>query len=114
MPEPELFRDPSKSVQERVDDLLPRLILTEKVGELNQKILGWQAWSKDGDRFTTTELLDRELDRRHGIGAIYGLQRADAWSGRTWSNGIDAAQAADVTAMVQERIRERSRFGVRR
>jgi beta-glucosidase len=112
MSEPELFRDPSKTWQERVDDLLPRLTLTEKVGQLNQKLLGWQAWSKHGDRFTTTERLDRELDRRHGIGAIYGLQRADAWSGRTWSNGIDPAQAAEVTALVQERIRARSRFGI--
>ena len=75
------FRDPAQPVDVRADDLLARLTLREKVGQLNQRPLGWQAWSRSGSGFATTPALDAELTRWGGLGALHGLQRADAWSG---------------------------------
>ena len=108
----EPFRDPSRSVAERVADLLARMTLREKVGQLNQRLLGWHTYERTTSGFVTTPALDEEAVRWHGIGAIYGLQRADAWSGRSWENGLDAAAGAEVAALVQERVRAASRFGI--
>lgn len=109
---PEPYRDAALDVGSRVADLLGRLTLREKIGQLNQRPLGWQLWQRDGSDLSLTETLDRELERFGGLGAIYGLLRADAWSGRDWSTGADPTLSADVTAMVQERVVASSRLGI--
>jgi beta-glucosidase len=106
------FRDPAQPLAVRVEDLLGRLTLREKIGQLNQRLLGWHAYTRSDRGFVTTSALDEEIERWGGIGALYGLQRADAWSGRDWSNGIDPAAAVEVTELVQERIVAGSRLGI--
>ena len=111
-PSPEPYRDTALDVGSRVADLLGRLTLTEKIGQLNQRPLGWQLWQRNGSDLSLTETLDRELDRFGGLGAIYGLLRADAWSGRDWSTGADPTMSAELAAMVQERVVASSRLGI--
>ena len=108
----EPFRDQALPLAARVDDLLSRLTLREKVGQLNQRLLGWNTWSRDGSRLVTTEALDAEAARWGGIGALYGLQRSDAWSGRDESTGAGPHDAIELVAMVQERVVAASRFGI--
>ncbi len=108
----EPFRDHALPVSDRVADLLPRMTLREKAGQLNQRLLGWHTYERTASGFATTAALEDEAAHWHGIGAIYGLQRADAWSGRDFANGIDAAAGAEVAALVQERVRAASRFGI--
>ncbi|MGH3378874.1 MAG: glycoside hydrolase family 3 N-terminal domain-containing protein, partial [Actinoallomurus sp.] len=108
----EPFRDPALPLAARVEDLLARLTLREKTGQLNQRLLGWNAWSRGASGLVTTEELDAEAARWGGIGALYGLQRADAWSGRDWSNGVDPQASAELASMVQERVVAASRFGI--
>jgi beta-glucosidase len=95
---------------QRVEQLLAQMTLREKIGQLNQRLLGWTAWRRDP--LTTTDALDAEIDRWGGAGAVYGLLRADPWSGRDWSTGADPGLSREVTAMVQERIVARSRLGI--
>src|SRR6185437_4076686 len=108
----EPFRDPAQPLAARVEDLLGRLTLREKVGQLNQRLLGWHAYARTPGGFVTTSTLDDEVERWGGLGALYGLQRADAWSGRDWSTGIDPAAALEVAALVQKRVVAGSRFGI--
>ncbi|GAB3922610.1 beta-glucosidase [Microlunatus endophyticus] len=108
----EPYRDNTLGIEARVDDLLGRLTLREKIGQLNQRPLGWQLWQRRGPEVTLTETLDAELDRFGGLGAIYGLLRADAWSGRDWTTGADPALSAEITAMVQEQVVASSRLGI--
>ena len=106
------YRDPSQPLEARVEDLLGRMTLREKVGQLNQHLLGWEAWRREGTRITTTAALDEEIARWGGIGALYPPLRADAWSGRDWGNGADPQASAEVVARIQERVVAGSRLGI--
>ncbi|MBO0810434.1 MAG: glycoside hydrolase family 3 C-terminal domain-containing protein [Microlunatus sp.] len=108
----EPFRDTARTVATRVADLLPRLTLREKIGQLIQRPLGWQLWERRGSALELTAALDAELERFGGLGAIYGLLRADAWSGRDWTTGADPQVSAELAAMVQERVVGSSRLGI--
>ncbi|WP_269329114.1 glycoside hydrolase family 3 N-terminal domain-containing protein [Kineosporia babensis] len=88
------------------------MTLTEKVGQLNQRLCGWRAWRRTGKGFAATEELLAEARRFGGIGAVYGLQRADAWSGQGWETGVRADEAAELTATIQQTIVAESRLGI--
>jgi beta-glucosidase len=111
----EPFSDPARPTPERVADLLARMSLREKIGQLNQRLLGWHTWRRDdaaGRHFRLTDAIDEELERTGGIGAVYGLLRADAWSGQQWQNGAGPEQSAELAALVQEKITASSRWRI--
>nr|WP_286260433.1 glycoside hydrolase family 3 N-terminal domain-containing protein [Streptomyces graminofaciens] len=85
----------------------------EKVGQLNQRMYGWDAYRRtpDGD-FELTEALYAETERFAGLGALYGLMRADAWSGVEHGRGPGAEDSADLADLVQRHVLERSRLGI--
>lgn len=106
------FRDTSLPVEQRVADLLRRMDLDEKVGQLNQKLFGWECYRREGDRIELTSKLENEAKQWHGIGAIYGLLRADPWSGVTWQTGIPPEHRAEVVNRVQRLVLENSRWKI--
>ncbi|MEE1761260.1 glycoside hydrolase family 3 N-terminal domain-containing protein [Streptomyces sp. SP18BB07] len=85
----------------------------EKVGQLNQRMYGWDAYRRTsaGD-FELTEALAAETERFAGLGALYGLMRADAWSGVGHGDGPGAEDSADLADLVQRHVLERSRLGI--
>ncbi|MFD1541800.1 glycoside hydrolase family 3 N-terminal domain-containing protein [Nonomuraea guangzhouensis] len=88
-----------------VEPLLAELSLREKVGQLNQRLYGWQAVERaPRGGFRLTDLARAELDRWGGLGALYGVFRADAWSGRSWADGIRPEERAEVAALVQDEV----------
>ncbi|MFI0821130.1 glycoside hydrolase family 3 protein [Streptomyces sp. NPDC021098] len=102
---------PATTVERLLTELSPR----EKVGQLNQRLYGWQAVER-GPRggFRLTRRARAEIERWGGLGALYGLFRADAWSGRSWHDGIRPEERAEVAALVQEEVAAggRHRIGV--
>ncbi|WP_107101128.1 glycoside hydrolase family 3 N-terminal domain-containing protein [Streptomyces graminilatus] len=89
------------------------MTLREKVGQLNQRMYGWDAYRRRPDgEFELTEALHEETDRFEGLGALYGLLRADAWSGVDHSTGPDARTGPALAHLVQRHVLERSRLGV--
>ncbi|ELS57380.1 glycoside hydrolase family 3 N-terminal domain-containing protein [Streptomyces viridochromogenes] len=89
------------------------MTLREKVGQLNQRMYGWHAYRRTPDGgFELTEALYAETDRFEGLGALYGLQRADAWSGVDHTNGPGAEDGAALAELVQRHVVERSRLGI--
>lgn len=99
-------------VDERVERVLARLDFTQRVGQLNQRMLGWRAVERTSDGFRLSDEGRREIDRWGGLGALYGLFRADAWSAQTWRNGIRPEERAEVAALVQHEVRRASGIGV--
>lgn len=99
-------------VDERVERALDRLDFTQRVGQLNQRLLGWRAVERSNSGFRLSDEGRREIDRWGGLGALYGLFRADAWSGQTWHNGILPEERAEVAALVQDEVRRASGIGV--
>ncbi|MER5433231.1 glycoside hydrolase family 3 N-terminal domain-containing protein [Streptomyces sp. NPDC002588] len=110
---PHPYLDPAAPVDVRVADLLSRMTLREKAGQLNQRMYGWHAYrpTPDGD-FRITEALRAETERFEGLGALYGLMRADAWSGVDHGDGPGAKDSADLADLVQRHVLESSRLGI--
>ncbi|MGV9854290.1 glycoside hydrolase family 3 N-terminal domain-containing protein [Streptomyces sp. NPDC003442] len=107
-----LYRDPTAPVTERVRDLLGRMTLTEKVGQVNQRMYGWHAYERTDSGHRLTDAFRAEVAAYGGMGALYGLQRADAWSGVGFADGITAADGARVADAVQRHVVENTRLGI--
>jgi beta-glucosidase len=106
------YRDSSLPIDARVHDLVRRMSVDEKVGQLNQRLFGWECYHRDGERIELTDKLRNETKRWGGIGAIYGLLRADPWSGVTWQTGITPERRVEVLNRVQRLVVESSRWGI--
>jgi beta-glucosidase len=107
------YRDPAAPLDARVRDLLSRMTLREKAGQLNQRMYGWDAYRRTWDGgFELTDALYAETERFEGLGALYGLMRADAWSGVDHGGGPGARDGADLAGLVQRHVVERSRLGI--
>lgn len=90
------------------ETVLDGLDPTQLAGQLNQRLKGWEAVRRKGNGFEVTDAFRAEVDRFGGLGALYGLFRADAWSGRTWETGVRPQERAELAALVQEEVRTRS------
>ncbi len=112
----ELYKNSALSVEKRVDDLISRMSVTEKVGQLNQRLFGFRTFERveneDGSvSFELNDYFKKEVER-YGMGVLYGLFRADPWAQKTYENGITAKDAARVYNEVQRYVIEHSRLGI--
>lgn len=80
------------------------LPLRTRIGQVNQRLKGWEAvrWVDGAPRIT--DVLRRQVDRWGGLGAIYGVLRADPWSAVRWANGIPPERSAEAYAAVQDHV----------
>jgi len=106
-----LYKDPTQPVDIRVADLLGRMTVAEKVGQLWLPEYGWQACRRVDGRIVVTDAW-RELIVAHGIGALYGLFRADPWTRVTLAEGLRARDAATAANAVQRLAVEETRLGI--
>lgn len=108
----EKYKDKTQDIDVRVHDLLSKMTLKEKVGQLNQKMLGWKAYKRNGDSIELTEEFKEAVKFGDGMGALYGLFRADPWSAVTFDTGIPLEKSAHVANMIQQYIIENTRLGI--
>ena len=108
----ELYRDAKAPCEARAEDLLRRMTLREKVGQLNQRLYGFAEYEVRDGEFVPGEGFKAEVERYSGLGALYGLYRADPWSKRDFSNGLEGALAPAARNAVQRYVIERSRLGI--
>ena len=106
------YKDKSQDIDVSVVNLISKMTLEEKVGQLNQKMYGWKAYKRVGDRIELTDEFKRAVEFGNGMGALYGLFRSDPWSGVTFDTGIPVEKSAQVANMIQRYVIENTRLGI--
>ena len=57
------YQDINLAPELRAEDLVSRMELREKVGQLTQRLYGWQAFEKNGEELTLSDIYKDEVDR---------------------------------------------------
>ncbi|MDQ8305329.1 glycoside hydrolase family 3 C-terminal domain-containing protein [Enterococcus faecium] len=106
------YQNPKLTIRQRVEDLLSRMNIAEKVGQVKQHLYGWECYEKNGDKIELTEKLKEHVKWGGGLGALYGLFRSDPWSKTDYKNGIPAKESWKVANLVQEYVLQHSRWKI--
>lgn len=104
------YKDATMPVEERVEDLLSRMTLEEKVGQL-VCLMGWDSYQIDGKKAGVSEKFRREVDSLH-VGMYWAVFRADPWTRKTIANGLNPALAAQAANAMQRYAIEKTRLGI--
>lgn len=107
-----IYQDQTRSPKDRAEDLLSRMTLREKVGQLNQRLYGFSAYEKEGQALRLTREFTEEVKYWGGLGVLYGLYRADPWSKRDFTTGLSGVEMKRAYNLAQRYVIEHSRFGV--
>lgn len=108
----ERYQDPALSPRERAEDLVKRMDLNEKVGQLNQRLYGFSSYVRKDGRIELTEEFQEEVKKWKGLGTLYGLFRADPWAAKDFSTGLTGTDTRKAYNLVQRYVIEHSRFGI--
>ena len=106
------YTDPSLSAHERASDLIGRMTLREKVGQLNQRLYGFRIYKRNGNDIELTAEFCDEVRRFGGIGVLYGLYRADPWADKDEDTGITLELSKKAYNTVQKYVIDHSRLGI--
>lgn len=101
-----------QSARKRAQSLLSRMTLQEKVGQVNQRLLGFQMYDVIGEQIIIKQEFKDEVHRYSGLGILYGLHRADPWSERNAENGLKGELAVEAYNQMQDYVIKHSRLGI--
>lgn len=104
------YKNPRLSHEERTRDLLARMTVDEKVGQLLCP-MGWEMYEKKGNAVNYSPAFRQMIDTRH-IGAFWGVYRADPWTRKTLETGLHPALAAQAGNALQKYVMENTRLGI--
>lgn len=108
----ENYKNPALPPEERADDLISRMTLGEKIGQLTQRLYGFGIYRREGEKIEFTPEFQEEVARYSGLGTLYGLHRADPWSGKDFHTGLDGVLSVKARNQVQKYVLEHSRLGI--
>ncbi|MDO4332909.1 MAG: glycoside hydrolase family 3 N-terminal domain-containing protein [Eubacteriales bacterium] len=112
----EKYQDSTLSACARAKDLLGRMTLREKIGQLNQRLYGFRIYEKkegaDGIQIELDREFEEEVLKYGGLGCLYGLYRADPWADKDYHTGLTGALAKKAYNQVQRFVLEHSRLGI--
>lgn len=106
----EAYRNSAMPVSLRVSDLLRRMTLEEKAGQL-LCLQGWETYSRDGRDVALSDVLRHAVDSLHA-GSLYAVMRADPWTRRTFDNGLDSALGLEALTLMQQYAMDSTRLGI--
>lgn len=107
-----LYKNADATVDERVADLLSRMTLEEKAGQLLCP-MGWEMYVKNNDG--TLEISDKFREQNGNgmpIGSYWAVLRADPWTQKTLTTGLSPRQSAEALNMLQKYAVDSTRLGI--
>ena len=104
------YKDPSLSIDIRLSDLLSRMTLEEKVGQLLCP-LGWEMYEIHGSEVHPSEKF-KQLIKERNVGMLWAIYRADPWTKKTIANGLNPELAAKAGNALQKYVMENTRLGI--
>ena len=98
----------------RAQELLEQMTVQEKIGQLCQRLYGFDIYriEKENGEITFTKEFEHEVECCGGLGTLYGLYRADPWSGRNYENGLTGEEAVKAYNQLQKYVIEHSRLSI--
>lgn len=104
------YQNPKLSVEQRVNDLVSRMTLQEKVGQL-RCTLAWNYYTIKGKNVEPSELFKKDIAEGQ-IGMLWGTYRADPWTQKSLENGLNPELAAKAGNALQKYVIEHTRLGI--
>lgn len=104
------YKDPSFSIDVRLSDLLSRMTLEEKVGQLLCP-LGWEMYEIHGSEVHPSGKF-KQLIKERNVGMLWATYRADPWTKKTLANGLNPEMAAKAGNALQKYVMENTRLGI--
>ncbi len=104
------YRDASLPVAQRVSDLLSRMTLEEKVGQL-RCTLAWNYYDINGNKVTPSASFKKDIAEGN-IGMLWATYRADPWTQKSLFNGLTPTLAAKAGNALQRYVIENTRLGI--
>jgi beta-glucosidase len=104
------YKNSKLSVEQRTQDLINRMTIDEKVGQLLCP-MGWEMYEKNGNEVAISATFNNMVDTKH-IGMFWGVYRADPWTKKTLENGLNPELAAKAGNALQKYVMENTRLGI--
>lgn len=95
-----------------IEKLLREMSLMEKVGQMNQRLYGWEVYEKRNGKLYLTDKFKKEVELFGGIGAIYGIYRSDPWSGKDLESGLSRDEGKQLIEMIHAYIKKHTRLKI--
>ena len=106
-----VYKQAGAPVEERISDLVGRMTLEEKVGQICCP-LGWEMYTKTGQNSVTISDLFKQQMSKAPIGSYWAVLRADPWTQKTLENGLNPELAAKALNALQKYAVEETRLGI--
>lgn len=97
-------------MEQRVSDLLSRMTLEEKIGQL-RCTLAWNYYDIRDKNVIPTDLFKQDI-KDGNIGMLWATYRADPWTRKSFTNGLNPELAAKCGNALQKYVKENTRLGI--
>lgn len=106
-----LYKQAAVPMEYRVKDLLGRMTIEEKVGQLCCP-LGWEMYTKTGKNEVTVSELYKKKMAEAPVGSFWAVLRADPWTQKTLETGLSPELSAKALNALQKYAVEETRLGI--